>query len=257
MRDDTAVLLIGHGSGLPYNQEVTDLRADMLRELGYKVFTAYSGTGSNIGQVMSDMVSDGVREIVALPLFVSSGKQTERDIPLLLGIPEGYGTHTSKDHGILIHYEGPFGKDPLISQVLKERAVDLDYDRSTTGLLIIAHGSPSNENHDIAVLTADRLIRRGFENVFTGFLENNAPSLDYNYNRMLELGFERIIVLPLFFASGVHVDEHIPEKLGITEGSGRGIVTYKDHDVEILCAQPFGNDPQINEILRKKISRYV
>lgn len=259
MKDDIAILLIGHGSRLPYNKKTVNLHADMLRVRGFKVYVAFNEmTEPSVEETMMLIEKDGFREVVALPIFVASGQHTERDITMKMGLPEGYGTNATTKYGnILVHYEEPFGEDPAVTQVLIEKIMDLEYDKDNTGIMIIAHGSPRKHNSDLVKLTVDRIVERGFENTFLGFNEYNDPKIEETYNKILGSGFSKIIVVPLFLASGAHLEEEIPEKLGIPVGSRGGIVTYLEREVDIKYAEPFGMDPRMNDILQKKISKYL
>ena len=250
----TFVLLIGHGSRFPFNKEMVDMHAGLLRDKGYRVYTAFNETNEpTIEDAMGAMIKDKAEEIVALPIFISSGVHTEKDIPLKLGIP-GYGAHVSTKYGrkVVIRYREPFGDDPGVTQVLlkKLKAIGCDDD---TGVLLISHGSPMSHSSALVSRMSGRLKISGIKNVFIGFNEYNEPTIEDSYAEMIGAGFGRIIVLPMFLASGTHIGEEIPEKLGIPAGCSSGQVKKGDRTVSVLYAETLGLNPEMNEILVKKI----
>ena len=250
-----SVLLIGHGSRLPFNREMADLHAELLRKKGYKVYTAFNEMSDpSIEVAMATIIDDGAEEIVALPLFVASGVHTERDIPTKLGLQEGYGTGVSTKYGrkITVHYKEPFGDDPGVTQVLLDKIKTIGC-TDKTGVLLVAHGSPMKHNSSLVHRTSGRLKGSDINNVFVGFNEYNEPCIEESYETMIDEGFDRIIVLPMFIASGAHIGEEIPEKLGIPRGKSSGVVNKRGRKVTVFYAEPLGLNPGMNDILVKKL----
>jgi sirohydrochlorin cobaltochelatase len=120
------------------------------------------------------------------------------------------------------------------------------------GVLIIGHGSKLNFNKEIMELHAKRLREKGFEHVYIGFNETSSPLIEETLEVMAKDGIDRIYALPLFIASGVHLTEDIPAKLGIEEGNS-GTVTINGKKMDVKYATAIGDDPYITEILIKKI----
>ena len=123
------------------------------------------------------------------------------------------------------------------------------------GVLIIGHGSKLNFNKEIMELHAQRLREMGFKDVRIGFNETSAPLIEETLEKMVKDGVDVIFALPLFIASGVHLTEDIPEKLGIPKNSSGGTVKINGKTVTIKYATPIGDDPRITEILAEKISK--
>jgi len=254
-REKFSVLLFGHGSRLPYNKEMAELHADLLRKKGYKVYTAFNEMSQpSIEDAMKAIIDDGAEEIAALPLFIASGVHTEHDIPIKLGIPEGYGTSVSTKYGkkVTVYYKEPFGDDPGVTKVLLNKLRTIGC-TDNTGVLLVAHGSPMKHNSGLVNRTADRLRGSNIKNVFVGFNEYDEPCIEESYGTMIDAGLDRIIVLPMFIASGSHIGEEIPERLGIPKGSSGGIVIRGGREVTIFYAEPLGLNPDMNDILVKKL----
>ena len=257
--EKTFILLIGHGSRLPHNKEMVDMHAGLLRDRGYRVYTAFNEmTDPSIEETMHIMIRDGAEEIVALPLFIAPGRHTDQDIPRKLGIPGGYGSRASTKYGreVMVHYNEPFGDDMNIPKILLRKLKEIGCSENT-GVLIIAHGSPLKHNSDLVNMTSERLRRSGVRNVFIGFNEYNEPRIEDSYAKMMEAGFDRIVVLPMFLASGAHIAEEIPEKLGIPGGSRSGTVKNGYRDITVFFTEPLGLNPNMNDILVKKIRGLV
>ncbi|MDR0791518.1 MAG: sirohydrochlorin cobaltochelatase [Methanomassiliicoccaceae archaeon] len=121
------------------------------------------------------------------------------------------------------------------------------------GVLIIGHGSKLNFNKDVMELHAKRLRDRGFEHVYIGFNETSSPLIEETLENMANDGIDKIYALPLFIASGVHLTEDIPSKLGIPNNGFSGAVTVNGRKMSVKYATAIGDDPYITEILIKKI----
>ena len=101
-----------------------------------------------------------------------------------------------------------------------------------TGIMIAGHGSTMAYNKGVLEMQADLLRTKGFDDVYVGFNEFSIPSIRETAEEMVEDGFDEIIVLPFFVASGLHVTRDIPMK---------------------LIDQPFGEDPNLTDILAERI----
>jgi len=85
----TAVLLISHGSRLPYGKEVITNLADMYRETtNYIVGVGYMEVGEPDISTAIDELVDGseIERIIAVPVFLAHGVHTKKDIPKILGL---------------------------------------------------------------------------------------------------------------------------------------------------------------------------
>lgn len=83
-------------------------------------------------------------------------------------------------------------------------------------LLLIAHGSRrQSANDEIRELAArvGTLADNDFDGVETAFLEMAQPDIQQGIARCVELGAERIVVVPYFLAGGNHVNKDIPAEI--------------------------------------------
>lgn len=123
-----------------------------------------------------------------------------------------------------------------------------------TGIILAGHGSTMSFNKGVLDLQADRLRAKGYDNVYVGFNETSFPSLRECAEEMVKDGYDRIVVLPFFIASGLHVTRDFPCKhFGLERDATDGICRIGDKDVEIHIEQPFGEEPLLADILAEKI----
>ena len=123
-----------------------------------------------------------------------------------------------------------------------------------TGIMIAGHGSTMAYNKGVLEMQADLLRTKGFEDVYVGFNEFSIPSIRETAEEMVEDGFDEIIVLPFFVASGLHVTRDIPMKhFGLPRNCTDGSVEIEGKQVHIVIDQPFGEDPNLTDILAERI----
>jgi len=249
---------MGHGSTMGFNKSVMERHAEILRERGHpNVRVGFNEASSPlIDQALSDMARAGVDEVVCIPFFIASGLHVIRDMPGKLGIPEGAseGTALADGRQVKVHYERPFGKDPLLTDLLEAKARELDKG-GKVGVLLVSHGSRLPHNREIALHHADELRRRGL-NVEATFNEYNEPDLDDSLERMLASGVDQVVVLPLFISLGMHLVKEIPARLHLDEGGSSGTIERDGRQVLISMASPLGPDPRLSDLLEARIRKH-
>ena len=109
------------------------------------------------------------------------------------------------------------------------------------GVLLVLHGSKTQEWNEIAVQYAN-LLRRYFDLVEYGFIEFNSPSITEAAKTLVNKGADIIVVAPLLFAAGTHFKKDIPKQLAEIK-----------NNVKIVIADPIGVDERIVEILKERI----
>lgn len=88
-KNDTGILLIGHGSRLPYNKEVVQSIAAKYSESNpdYNVEVGFMELAEpNIPTAFNKLKETGVKRIIVTPVFLAHGLHTKRDIPTILGL---------------------------------------------------------------------------------------------------------------------------------------------------------------------------
>lgn len=119
-------------------------------------------------------------------------------------------------------------------------------------ILIVAHGSTS-KNNESAVETQARLLRdKGFDNVYHGFKGYSKPFIQDVVEELAADGFDEIIAVPMFIATGHYTDIVVPKRLGLEPNTTEGTVSVKGRNVHIRMTGVFGTDPRLADIILKR-----
>nr|6M2A_A Chain A, Sirohydrochlorin cobaltochelatase,Sirohydrochlorin cobaltochelatase,Sirohydrochlorin cobaltochelatase [synthetic construct]6M2A_B Chain B, Sirohydrochlorin cobaltochelatase,Sirohydrochlorin cobaltochelatase,Sirohydrochlorin cobaltochelatase [synthetic construct] len=121
-----ALVLVGHGSRLPYSKELLVKLAEKVKErnlfpiveIGLMEFSE-----PTIPQAVKKAIEQGAKRIIVVPVFLAHGIHTTRDIPRLLGLDEnGCGTLEIDGKTVEIIYREPIGADDRIVDIIIDRA---------------------------------------------------------------------------------------------------------------------------------------
>ncbi|MBR3197643.1 MAG: sirohydrochlorin nickelochelatase, partial [Methanobrevibacter sp.] len=90
LSSNTGVILVSHGSTLPYAEEVfTEIKEKFIKKTGYPSEIGYmkvsEPTIAGAVDILKEEVDD-LDNIIALPVFLAPGIHTNIDIPQLLGL---------------------------------------------------------------------------------------------------------------------------------------------------------------------------
>jgi len=236
-------------------------------------------------EILKEEVED-LDKIIALPVFLAPGIHTNIDIPQLLGLeplevdprcPDGnYPAEHYLSIADDVDFEGeiellgsigPRDKlldiiDKRISEALSESKLD---DSAKTGILLVTHGSRLNYNKEFATALYDKFEKTCDLPSSFGFMELCGPSIPESINKLVdENALERLVVVPVFIAPGMHTTHDIPHILGFLEahehehkhshGHGHGHdhthdLTPVEFDGEILYPEPIKADDILIDIL--------
>jgi len=130
---DITLFIAGHGTGRNANsRKAIERQAELIRaqNLYAGVHDIFMEEEPRIGDCYAIAQT---RNIVVVPFFISDGLHTAEDIPVLLGEPErlvkerhaaGQPTwrNPTEKHGKLIWYSPSVGTEPLLADVILERA---------------------------------------------------------------------------------------------------------------------------------------
>jgi sirohydrochlorin ferrochelatase len=136
------VLLVGHGSRLPYGKDVVSQIADMYRENGeFLVEVGFMNMSKpSIPEAINSLAENGAEKIVVTPVFLAHGVHTTEDIPRILGLNNGHDEskhshghshgHSQDEEEVEINFKGeiiytePLGADRRIANIVKDRVND-------------------------------------------------------------------------------------------------------------------------------------
>jgi len=125
-----AMVLIGHGSTLPYNREVVIALSRMIRSMNRWDEVSYCFLEiepPSIEEVLDDVCQDGaIQTIVFAPVFIASGAHIQRDIPRALKMPEGGSLTQRTIRGVKrrILLSGPIGADKELASIIERKATE-------------------------------------------------------------------------------------------------------------------------------------
>ena len=112
------LLVVGHGSSMPYNKE-------MIEQIAAKIAKRMPGAVARVGfmNINKPTIKDGidsfkgtgVRRIIVFPLFLARGVHTTEDVPRLIGLTDGQKRISYNGYDIV--YADPLGPDDLIAEL--------------------------------------------------------------------------------------------------------------------------------------------
>ncbi|GAD52356.1 hypothetical protein MBEHAL_1116 [Halarchaeum acidiphilum MH1-52-1] len=128
---DFGLAVVGHGTERNENSaKAIHHHADRLRQSG--LFAAVGAVFMDEEPAVDDVATRfETDDVVVVPLFVADGYHTREDIPEDVGLTEdyreGYDVPTAVDD-VRIWYAGAVGTEPLVADVILERAADAGAD---------------------------------------------------------------------------------------------------------------------------------
>lgn len=121
------MLLVGHGSTMPYNQELVEKTAAHIqaKNTGFIVKCGFMNMNKpTIKESMEAFKKEPIDALVVVPLFLAKGVHIEKDIPGEIGLPEGVkkGSFQLNGKSIPLVYAEPIGSDPLLAELMVKNA---------------------------------------------------------------------------------------------------------------------------------------
>ena len=155
---------------------------------------------------------------------------------------------------------------------------------NTTGILLLSHGSRLDDGEEV-IKAYKEMYAEEFPDmpVEYGFMEIRKPGIPETIKKLTtENDVEKIIVVPVFVAHGLHTKRDIPGLLGIESdyeepddhghhhhhhGHGHGHGHHHHHhdhdeepvefDGEIILTDPLGIDKRMYEIIKDRVSEHL
>jgi sirohydrochlorin cobaltochelatase len=119
------VLLVLHGSRVEEWIDVATKYKDLLLKYFNKVEYGFIEFNQpTLRESAEKLASEGVDEIIAVPLLFAAGRHFLRDIPRLLGVDED-GFIKIENRKIKIIIAKPIGIDNRVAEILKERVEEV------------------------------------------------------------------------------------------------------------------------------------
>ena len=296
MTKKTGILVVGHGSKLPYNKivvteiaEKLDKRIDNVVERGFMELVL-----PNIAQQVDKLKDQGVDRIVVVPAFLAHGIHTKVDIPTILRLPHDHvGLEHSHTHGHhhhhhhhhhgeedeereaksdLIDFEGeviylqPFEADDKVVDVVERRIntciCENELNNENSGILLVGHGSSLPFGKEVLTGITEKLKDRMSEyEIDLGFMQIETPLIPESFKKLQDKGFENMIVVPVFLADGLHTKNDIPNRLGLEAAEHdfeyRVLEKQVDYDGNIIFLEPLNAEDEIIDMIESRIKEYI
>ncbi|MDR1954693.1 MAG: sirohydrochlorin cobaltochelatase, partial [Candidatus Methanoplasma sp.] len=119
------IMVVGHGSRLPFNKETVMFQANLLKEKGYEniAYAFNEFDEPRVETVFDEMVSSGTDEVIVLPLFISLGAHLKHDIPRKIRLKDGMTEDMLITGGrrVTVRYAAPVGSDPRLTDLIAQR----------------------------------------------------------------------------------------------------------------------------------------
>ena len=226
--DDAGVLVLAHGGTARWNQTIEAVVA----QAGLDRPTAVAfGMGMSAHEVRAlqravrKLEHAGVQRIVAVPLLISSASQVMRQLEYLLGHREvGSWEQRPVTVRVPVVMAAPLDADPVVAEVLLERAQVLSHQAQDETVVLVAHGPTSDADDEqwLAVLeqTAAQIREQGgFREVTAVTMRDDAPPAvqAHAQRRMRDVVRQasllgRVLVVPVLIAGG-GIEQKIPRHL--------------------------------------------
>ena len=296
MKNDTkktGILIVGHGSKLPYNKEVVseiaeklDKKIDNVVERGFMELVL-----PNIPQQVDKLKEQGMERIIVVPAFLAHGVHTKVDIPTILRLPHEHiglaHSHTHHHHhhhhhhgedgereakSDLIDFDGeviylePFEDDDKVVDVVENRITECISENNLTnensGILLVGHGSSLPYGKEVLTGVTNKIKDRMPEyDIDLGFMQIETPLIPESFKKLQDKGFENMIVVPVFLADGLHTKNDIPNRLGLEpmklDFKYRVLEKQIDYDGNIYFLNPLKAADAIVDMIKDRIEKYI
>ena len=212
------ILVLAHGGSLAWNENVTHALKDVGGE--YPIVLHF-GMGiqdaSTLEESIRSLEALGVREILAVPLFVSSHSLIMRQLKFLLGL----GDHSPFHTGLVpirtdarITMTQALDDSPEVGEILYERLAEISVNEGRETVILVAHGPVRDDDNRIWLATIKSVVAQleqeyDFRAIhFTTLRDDAEPQVREAAARSLrklvaEASLEgEVLVVPLLISAG-------------------------------------------------------
>ncbi|WP_411100001.1 sirohydrochlorin chelatase [Streptomyces sp. x-45] len=193
------LLVVAHGSRDPRHAQavhalvrrVRALRPDVRVETGFLDFNVPS-----VQDVLESLETEGVRDVVALPLLLTRAFHAKADIPAVLA---------AAPPRLRIRQAEVLGPSPLLLSALERRLYEAGLtpaDKSSTGVVLASAGSSDPEAIAVIAEIAREWRHTGWCAVRPAFASASLPRTEDAVRLLRELGCARVAVAPYVLAPG-------------------------------------------------------
>ena len=123
-------------------------------------------------------------------------------------------------------------------------------DLSTTGIVIVDHGSRRAKSNQMLEQFVERFIgQTDYSIVEPAHMELAEPSIATAFDKCVERGAKRVVICPYFLLPGKHWDEDIPE---LSREAGA-----KHPGVPFVVTAPIGLHPMMAQVIESRLDHCI
>ncbi len=257
---DVGVLVLAHGGSSRWNHTVE--QAVQTAHLPYPTATAFGmamepDEVQRIQRAVDRLQQQGVHRLIVVPLLVSSFSEVMRQFQYVLGLaPRGpWQEHIQPVRlQVPVVMTLPLDDDPVVSEILLERALALSQAPTQENVVLVAHGPVSDEDNTQWLAVMNRLAQRvqhagHFRAVVAATLRDDAPdSVQAQAARELRELVQaqsqqgRTLVIPLLLAQG-GIEQKIPK--------------YLNHVAYVYTGEPLLPHPKLSQWIEAQVAQAV
>lgn len=221
------VLVISHGSresgwAALVDQTAEDIRSRLPADVPVEAAFLEHVEGRLIQDGINRLEESGVTDLLAIPLFVSSGSTHVREIGWALGVypsPEAETELTPFRYTARLEYGKPVDDDPELVDIILDRLSGLSIfpGRAHESVLLIGHGSDKPGFHETWRKSLSSLARKVRE--AGGYADSEFALLmpDSTQDAIRSLKTRRpdaaVLAVPVFLSEGYYTKVVIPQRL--------------------------------------------
>ncbi len=196
-KENVGLILIGHGSKLPHNQENLEQLAQVMRERSrFKIVEIcfMMRNSPTISEAIDLVAKKGVKKIVLVPAFLAPGVHTTQEIPQMIQDKAKESSVASR--GIELFYGEPIGADECIAVILEEKAL------RTLGENVEHKHAPFNSNTNVTLPPTStkiydqsmKLIRPEIKEILEKAPKQNIPVIERVVHTTADPEFGKLLV---------------------------------------------------------------
>lgn len=170
-----------------------------------------------VRDAVAELVAQGRRDVVAVPLILLAAGHAKGDIPASLA------RERLRHPGLRTRYARPLGVHPVVTGLLRERLAASAQPRPDAVLLVGRGTTDPDANADLhraARLFWETTRDVGVELIEPAFVSLARPSIGEGLDRLRRLGARRVTVLPYFLFTGVLPARIVTESADAAERLG-------------------------------------
>lgn len=225
MRQQSGILVISHGSRdngwvSLVDETVEAVRAGLPHGVPVQAAFLELVEGRLIQNGIDRLEEAGVTDLLAIPLFISSGSTHVAEIGWALGVYPEAGTETDLMPfrvSAQLFYGRPVDDDPEFAEILQERLSVLSSDPARECVLLIGHGSDLPGFHEawrrgLTSLASQVREAGGYADAEIAMLRPDMAADAVRSLRRRRPGAE-VLAVPVFLSEGYFTKEVIPRRL--------------------------------------------